>query len=130
MYSYMSMSSRGETNIEFRVRTNSCRNERTRTNVLSRLSKTNIAWHTSYVCTLQLANTSNSRKSKFSSVGRSRFLPPASFSNFFFFFFFFFFLQHSLEWLHHACLFHAARRSMEYGDSARRSMVTLHVDLW
>ena len=40
------------------------------------LSKTEDAWHASYVCTLQLTNTSNSRKNKLSFGGCGRFLPP------------------------------------------------------
>ena len=67
------------------------------------LSKTEDAWHASYICILHLTNTSNSRKNKVSFGGRGRFLlrlpSPTTI-----------FWRRALEWQQHACLFYAASR--------------------
>ena len=49
------------------------------------LSKTEDAWYASYVCHLQLTNTSDSRKNKLSCGGHVQFLPLAPFSNYYYF---------------------------------------------
>ena len=80
---------RGETNIEFWTLnkwTHVLTNELERIfspdfQVWGMLSRTEDAWHANYVCTLQLTNTSNSRKNKFSVGRHGQFLPPAPFSN-------------------------------------------------
>ena len=100
---------RGETNIEFRVRTNSCPNERSRMNILSRLpSLRNVVKDRRCVaCKLRL-HSSIDKPSKQSKehilLWWTRWIPSSGslLQRL---------LRHALEWLHHACLFYAARRS-------------------
>ena len=97
---------RGETNIEFRVRTNSCPNEWTRINILSRFpSPRNVVKDrrcvASKLCLHSLIDKHFKQSKEQILVWRTQSIPSSGSL----------LQRHALEWLHHACLFYAVRRS-------------------
>ena len=105
------METRRKTNIEFQVRTNSCRNKRTRTNTLSKFpGLRNVVKDRRCVAHKLRLHSSIDKHFKHSKeqmlLWRTRPIPSSSslLQRLIL-------LRRSLEWLHHACLFYTVHRS-------------------